>query len=57
MLLKRTDPLLDFNEVRFRTNEVQLEDVDEAPVGKGEPDDTDTGSPSAPPDSPPDSES
>jgi hypothetical protein len=58
MLLKRTDPLLDFNEVRFRTSDVELSDAEESePVGKGEPDAEDTDSPSAPPDSPPDSES
>ena len=56
LLLKRTDPLLDFNEVRFRTSEIALEDAAETPAGKDEPDDTNTDSPSVPPDSPPDSE-
>jgi hypothetical protein len=57
MLLKRTNPDLDFNEVRFRTNEVDMQDLEDEPVGKDEPDDTDTDSPSVPPASPPDSES
>ena len=56
MLLRRQDPLLDFNEVRFRTSEIALEDVESEPVGKDESDDTDTDSPSAPPDSLVDSE-
>lgn len=53
---RRTNPDLDFNEVRFRTGEVGLEDVEDVPAGKDEPDDTNTDSPSAQPDSPPDSE-
>ena len=55
-LLRRAKPDLDFNEIRFKTGEVGLEDITEPPAGKGDNAETDTDSPSAQPDSPPDSE-
>jgi hypothetical protein len=50
--LRHANPALDFNEIKFKTGEVGLEDVEDEPVGKDEPDDTNTDSPSAQPDSP-----
>lgn len=46
ILLRRTNPDLDFNEVRFRTSDIAVESLDEPePGGKDEAGDSNTGSP------------
>ena len=42
--LRRKDPTLDFDSVVYRRNELSGEIVEDEPVGKGEPVDSDTGS-------------
>jgi|SRR5215218_5158419 len=46
VLLRRNHPDLDFNQVRFRTTEIAVEEIqEESAGGKDEPGDTGTGSP------------
>ena len=45
ILQQRTNPQLDFNQVRFRTADIAVESLDDLePEGKGEVGDSDTGS-------------
>lgn len=49
ILQRRTNPDLDFNEIRFSVNQVSLEELDGKPEGKDEPGESDTDSPSPQP--------